>query len=108
MNATYDRFTTDILSDIEHMIEIFPEMVQSTEGTMRCRNKIPPLYLALFNKNIPLATLLKLAKQHKKFNMKLTINLNCSPISFVDDINNNLDPNLVVPYYKNTLDSITD
>ena len=86
VKRTHASMSPTILRDIEDMLDLFPEMVHTTEGIMRCRYKVTPLYLAVINDRIPIALVEKLARQHKQFNVPMTIELNGHDIPILHDL----------------------
>lgn len=86
VQKTHKNMSPAILRDIGDMVELFPEMVQSAEGTMRCRCKVTVLYLAITNTKIPIALVDKIARQHKLFNVPMTIDVNGDAIHIIQDL----------------------
>lgn len=83
--CTHDIITPRIEQDIVDMVELFPEMVQCTEGRLRCRDEVTPLYFACIN-NFSIQTLETIARQHRRLNVVNTINVNNEAVSIRTDL----------------------
>ena len=67
------------------MLKLFPEMVDCNEGTLRCRNKVTPMYLACISK-LPIEIIQFVYEKHKEMNAPNFILFNGEEIDIKNDI----------------------
>lgn len=72
--STYNIIRPELISDLENIIKLMPETINSEWCHLRCRTNITPLYIACINRAIPLDVVKLLIKSGANCNHKIKIN----------------------------------
>ena len=72
--STYNIIRPELLTDLENIIKLMPETINSEWCHLRCRTNITPLYIACINRAIPLDVVKLLIKYGGNCNHKIKIN----------------------------------
>lgn len=88
-NSTYHYYNKSISDDIKYIIKFNPSCLNFSNGYLRCRSNVTPVYMACINENIPIEIVKILIKKNKNFFIKL----NGHKIFFLDDIYHNISLN---------------
>ncbi len=90
--STYDILPFKVIEeDIKELLEINPNLIYSTFGTMRCRNNITPLTAACFNNYITTDIIELLLKHNANPNYEYLVN--GEKITVLQDLENNIGSN---------------
>lgn len=84
--SSYKKINLEILQDIERMLVEFPGMVLFSEGTLRGRSDVGPLYIAFINHNIPLNIVQKVLALHQEYSAHNNIRVHTFTSKIVDDL----------------------
>ena len=72
--STYNIIRPELITDLENIIKLMPETINSEWCHLRCRTNITPLYIACINRAIPLDVVKLLIKYGANCNHKIKIN----------------------------------
>tara|TARA_A100001388_G_C28719695_1_gene475734 strand:- start:557 stop:1231 length:675 start_codon:yes stop_codon:yes gene_type:complete len=101
--STFTHFDDDMYNDLKSMIRIYPDILKSTYGQLRCRYKLSPLDIACNNEYMPVYVIKYLIENGADMNYQYE--MNGFKIHVLHDIGDNNSMNY---RYKNIKKIFTD
>ena len=91
--STFNTYTKEIENDIYDIINLIPNILQCTLGTLRCRDNMTALHLACVNPNIPIKIIKYMI--FKGADLNQTYFLNNKKINIIDDIEDHMSDDAI-------------
>jgi hypothetical protein len=74
------KVTQETVRDVKDMIELIPGSLECNQGRIRIRDSLTPLYIAIYNEDVPLSLVKHMIQRGANWNAKLGFNYLAAPM----------------------------